>query len=195
MMRFAGASVLFAMVATTAACGVGGDDDASPSKQQGGVDDSNQKNGVTCTAELKISGTFTPGTPARPTDPDTMMPVTGCWPVGTWTFTAAVSTNTCATAPTPLAGYSFTLNRGDDPDGLGLSDTLANTTASQPAGELNHVAMDTSAQGCTGHLELGSMDGLDYWNLNPVLLNSVTDNSLTGTGEYERFAMDGWPWR
>jgi hypothetical protein len=184
------------MLAATTACGVGDDGGSNLTggggTPMGGVDDTNSKLGVTCTADLKAMGTFTAGTPARPNDPDTGNPVDGCWPVGTWTFTVSVAMNNgCAAAPTPLAGYSFKLDRAEGSDGLGLTDTLTNTTT-LGTGQVYHLSVSTSAQGCKAHLEVGSADGKDYWNIEPELLNGVP--GLSGTGEYRLYKDNGWPW-
>ena len=62
-------------------CGVGDDSGETP----------------LCSEPVTISGTFKPGTPARPaTDatPDetgAYPPFTGCWPFGTWTFSVTVN--------------------------------------------------------------------------------------------------------
>src|SRR5665647_77227 len=83
--------------------------------------------GITCRAHFMLTGSFVEGTPARPTDPDTGMPMTGCWPVGTWTFTAAIDTaataaetHPCAPAPGVLPSYSFKVDRTEDPNAGGL---------------------------------------------------------------------------
>src|SRR5215218_2236425 len=79
MVHKAGMSVLFGIGLLTAACGVGDDDDFKPDP----ID--LNPNGVVCSAAFAITGTFAAGTPARPVEVPT-----GCWPVGLWTFTAAI---------------------------------------------------------------------------------------------------------
>ena len=90
MMRLAGISAFFILAA---GCGVGDD---------GGTNPNPNPNGRVCGAVLATSGSFTPDA-ANPPPTD----YEGCWPVGMWTFTVAVSMNDCSAAPTPLAQYQM----------------------------------------------------------------------------------------
>lgn len=191
MIRIAGASALFATLVATTACGVG--DDAGTVS-----DDRNTKLGIVCSASFKMSGTFTPGTPARPIDPDTMLPLTGCWPVGTWNFTAAVDANDCAAAPAVLPSYSFRVDRMEGADMQGLVDSYTNLTS--VADMKWHLSVSSNGQGCEGNFELGSADGKNYWNMQPVLMNppNATDPPTTriiGNGDFDQYNTDGWPWK
>jgi hypothetical protein len=190
MMRIAGASVLFATLVATTACGVG-DDSGTVS------DDRNTKLGIVCSASFKMSGTFTPGTPARPIDPDTTLPLTGCWPVGTWNFTATVDTNDCKTPPAVLPSYSFRVDRMEGADMQGLVDTYANLTSI--SGMKWHLSVSSNGQGCEGNFELGSADGKNYWNMQPVLSNAPDGapptTTITGNGDFDQYNADGWPWK
>jgi hypothetical protein len=195
MTRIAGASVLFATLLATTACGVGGDD--GPTGGGGGdtqgSDDRNTKLGITCNATFKLSGTFTPGTPGRPIDPDTNAPITGCWPVGTWNFTAALdpASNECKTAPTALPSYSFRVDRAEGSDQQGLVDTYANLTSVN--GLRWHLSVSSNGQGCEGNFEFGSADGKEYWNMQPAVLNTA-QTTITGNGDYSLYNKDAWPW-
>ena len=91
MMRLAGISAFFILAA---GCGVG-DDGPGPNPNP-------NPNGRVCGAVLATSGSFTPDA-ANPPPTD----YEGCWPVGMWTFTVAVSMNDCSAAPTPLAQYQM----------------------------------------------------------------------------------------
>lgn len=201
MMRLAGASLLLATVVSTGACGVGGgddDDDDGLGPVQGGVDNNNDKLMISCNASFKINGTFTPGTPARPTDPETNLPITGCWPVGTWTFTASIAQNGCSTAPEVLPSYSFKVDRIEGTDGQGLVDSYSNLT--NIATKKFHLSVSSTGQGCEANFELGSADGKDYWNFKPLIPNPLksTDAPLTtieGAGDFDRFTNNGWPWQ
>ncbi len=179
MKRIAG-SIVLALVAVTG-CGVGGDDGPG-----NGSDDPNQKLGIVCNAMMTLSGSFTEGTPARPLDPDTNMPITGCWPVGTWSFSVSTMMNGCPSAPVPLATYSFRVDR-NDPDGTGYVESYANLTTTDLR---THIEVSATGNGCEGILELGNADGTQYWNLHPVL----NGNTLTGSGEYTLYKTDSWPW-
>jgi hypothetical protein len=195
MNRIAGSLVwACAALATTTACSVDGD--GGGFDEMGGTDDRNMKLGVICTGSFDVSGTFAPGTPGRPTDPDTGMPLTGCWPVGTWTFTATVESSDCTPPPTLLPSYSFRVERVDD--GSGLIDKYSSLTN---VGDMNwHLRVSSSGQGCEGHFEFGSADGKQYWNMKPLLPNPLNSGgapstTLTGGGNYDRFNADGWPWK
>jgi hypothetical protein len=196
MTRIAGASVFPCILIATTACGVGGGDDGGGGFT-GGSDD-RTKLGIVCSASFKVNGTFTPGTPGRPIDPDTTLPLTGCWPVGTWTFTATMAKNECPTAPSVLPSYSFKVDRVEGVDMQGLVDSYTNMTA---VGDLQwHLSVSSNGQGCEGNFELGSADGKAYWNMQPVLANplNATDpptTTITGNGDYDLYNTDGWPWK
>lgn len=186
-------SALFAVMAT-AACSVGNDDGAGPGAGSGS-DDRDTKLGILCNASFKLTGTFTPGTPGRPLDPETNTPVTGCWPVGKWEFTAVVSDNECAKPPAVLAKYSFQVDRMDNGvDGLTESYTNLSTLGDIKA----HIAVSSNGQGCEGSFELGSADGKDYWNMQPTLLNTPEgmppSTALSGSGDYSEYNANAWPW-
>jgi hypothetical protein len=152
-----------------------------------------------CTASFKITGTFAPGTPARPNDPDTGMPIDGCWPVGTWTFTAMVdpaAPDDCKTPPTALTSYSFRVDRMDNgTDGLVETHTNLGDVGTMST----HIAVSSNGQGCEGSFELGSPDGKDYWNMQPTLLNvpagMAPSTALGGSGDYAEYGTNAWPWK
>jgi len=190
MMRIVGANVLFVALTATAACGVGGDDGGMP-PQPPPVND-----GQICNATLAITnGTFTPGTTPRPTDPDTGLPITGCWPVGTWTFSATLASNMCQTTPALLPSYSFKVERMlVTPDGTDTQQVLTNLT-SLSGGMQAHLAVSSNGQGCEANFELGSMDGTQYWNMQPTLAKAPGVTVLGGGGDYTLFKVKGWPWK
>jgi hypothetical protein len=193
MMRIAGATVFLTTLVATTACGVGDD-------SGGGVkEDRNDKLGIVCNASFKMSGTFTPGaTPPRPIDEDTKLPINGCWPVGTWNFTAAMDTNECKTAPAVIPSYSFRVDKVEGPDMQGFVDNYTNLTS---IGDMKwHLSVSSNGQGCEGSLELGTADGLQYWNMQPLLENPLLDTSppttkITGSGDYAMYKTDSWPWK
>ena len=192
MMRIVGANVLLAALTATAACGVGGDD-GGMIEQPPAVND-----GEICNATLAITnGTFAPGTTPRPTDPDTGLPITGCWPVGTWTFSASVASNMCQTTPAVLQSYSFKVERvpvdPTDPN----SDTMQKLTnlTTVTGGMQWHLAVSSNGQGCEANFELGSMDGTQYWNMQPTLAKDPGATTLGGGGDYTLYKVNGWPWK
>jgi len=139
----------------------------------GSVDGSNSDE-LICTAELTLAGTFAIGTP-QPAE------VGGCWPIGTWTFTATVGTHDCAAAPTPLAQYQIRVDRDEtsaDPDFTWLY-----TYVTDPADATAHVGVSSGGAGlCEGEVLLFSADGKTKWNMHPAL---NADKSIGGSGEYE----------
>jgi hypothetical protein len=189
MSRLAWTTVSFAALVTTAACGVGGGDDGG-----GGGSGSNIDEGMVCGATFRVTGTFAAGMPGRPIDPDTMMPQTGCWPVGTWTFTAALDGNDCPAPPAALASYSFRVDRKAPPDGgTDLIESYVNLTS---AGDMqNHIKVTSTGQGCEGHVEFGSADGKQYWNMKPLLLKDPATTALAGDAYYELYKGNAWPWK
>jgi hypothetical protein len=169
------------------ACGVG--DNGLPSTPEA----------RTCLANLSITGTFTLGMPSPDVvNNDTQLPpadgipdILGCWPTGTWAFTAAVVDNTCATAPTPLAEYKFVAAFVDDPIEPTYSYTLVTP---DPATNDNRVHISSGGGGlCEGTLELYSADGLQSWNLHPALNVFNTSGPLTGIGEYAEWKEPQYP--
>ena len=166
-------------------------------------------NGLTCSDAFKISGSFTPGTPARPIDADTGLPITGCWPVGTWTFTVTRDpgdenvldltgddrpdrcgevANTAA--PTIDPSYSFNVKREYvvEMNEEGYVETYQMIGAVDDSmqirwnGKVLHRLKVTEGGGgeCEGGVEIYSSDGLNYWNLKPAL----TGTTLSGFGDY-----------
>jgi hypothetical protein len=187
MTRTAGLTVVFALT-TVAACGVGDDGGTGPDTQQPPkIDD-----GQVCDAQFTITGTFAPGTAPRPLDPDTGLPITACWPVGTWSFTAAVSASNCSTPPTVLPQYSFKVDLKAATDG-GNDFTQVFTNTTSVGDKHVHVLVSQTGQGCEGSLELGSADGKDLWNMKPLLSKDPTATTLSGHGEYAEFKEDAWP--
>jgi hypothetical protein len=169
MMRHAGAFALFLLAAS--GCGVGDDGSMMP-----------DPNGRQCNATLTVTGSFTPDTtqPA-PTDWAT------CWPVGMWTFTAAVGTNNCSPAPTPAAMYQM---KGTTmPDMNGDPMPVMQFVGDQSMRPIAHYS-DGGSGLCEGELDLYSADGKTVWLLKPEL---NADNSLTGDGEYGVFDTNQYP--
>ncbi len=126
-----------------------------------------------CSAELTFAGSFAVGTP-KPLE------ISGCWPIGTWTFTAAVGVHDCAAAPTPLPQYQIRVDRdltSEDPDFSWLY-----TYVTDPAAP-SSVSVTSGGGGlCEGIVLVFSADGKTVWNMHPAL---QADNSLNGTGDYE----------
>lgn len=192
-MRITGASILFAVLTATGACGVGGDDPPitppPPPGQPPPVED-----GALCDATFLVSGTFTAGTTPRPIDPETNLPITGCWPVGTWTFNASVDSTDCATPPALLASYSFRVDRVTPPEGG--NDTIQKLVNLTDVGNMSvHLAMSSNGQGCEGSFELGSADGKQYWNLKPTLPKDPAATAISGNGDFTLYKTNAWPWQ
>ncbi len=179
------ACVFLGLVLT--ACGVGDEGgNGNGNTADASSDDPDLALGVTCRATLDITGTVALGTPVRPTDPDTGMPITGCWPVGTWTFTASVDTTAtedhpCASRPVLLPQYQFRVDRMLQADGSGLLETYAYLG---DMAMLGHLKVSEGGGGeCEAGLELWSIDNKTFWNLKPDL----TQTTLTGHGDYVEY--------
>lgn len=151
---------------------------------------------IVCSGHFTITGTFKAGATPRPTDPDTGETLEGCWPVGQWDFTAAVSSGlqagekACATAPTALPSYSFKVEATTDQEGT----VMTYTSLTNSAGMQSHVTVSSNAQGCTASFEFGSADGKDYWNMQPTLAKAPGTTTLAGSGDYIEYSVDAWPW-
>jgi len=138
--------------------------------------DSNMPNDMSCTAQLSLTGTFAPdGT--RPAAYD------GCWGAGSWTFTAAVTTNNCDSSPALSPSYKFTAQSELDMNGDPIVDKFALVTP-DPSTVMNIVKLSQlgNAQ-CEGEIDICSSDLLHVFQLRPDLTES-TGNTITGQGEY-----------
>lgn len=170
MMRLAGISAFFILAA---GCGVGDD---------GGTNPNPNPNGRVCGAVLATSGSFTPDA-ANPPPTD----YEGCWPVGMWTFTVAVSMNDCSAAPTPLAQYQMKGIVMPDQNGDPLPEM---TYVTAPGPRVIAKYSEGGSGLCEGELDLYSDDGTKVWLLKPEL---NADNTITGDGEYGEFTTDQFP--
>ena len=130
-----------------------------------------------CTSQTSFTGTFTPGNPP-PADSES-----GCWPDGTWTFTASITSTDCPAgqAPTVESQYSFLVVEDAD-----YNQTI--TYQNDPT-STNFTAKISGGDGglCTGNILLFSTDGRTIWNLQPVL---QADNSLNGMGDIQVWDAD-----
>jgi hypothetical protein len=168
-----GASLIaFAGACTTGAVGddVPGDD--------GGGDDSSDR--ITCEAAVTLSGTMVAET--QPAE------VIGCWPVGTWTFSPTLGTNTCPTPPPLLGTYAFTGERdltSAEPDFTWIF------TVTAPNDPTAHVGVSSGGGGlCSAAMMVYSADGKTVTNLHPALGEGGV---LTGNGTYEVHTTDQRP--
>lgn len=174
------------------ACGVG--DDGGPT----GPTDPRL-----CTTSFSLTGTFTVG--AAPPDAvnnetreppgDGVPDIEGCWPTGTWTFTAAVKANTsnepdCAPQPTAPQSLQFKVDFVNDP----IEPTYTYTVIA-PTTFKKTTAKVTSGGGglCEGLMELFSEDGLETFNFHPVLNVFNQNGPLEGQGEFARFSVNQIP--
>ncbi len=144
----------------------------------GGDDDGRQEElGILCEASLSITGTFELGA-AQPDD------IFGCWPVGTWTFSASVVDTDCEDAPMLLPEYKFQVTR----DAVTEEEEYEYLT--EPGYERVRVGVSSGGGGlCEGSVEVYSLDGKTVVNLKPALF---ADGHLEGNGEFEVFGSDQW---
>lgn len=129
-----------------------------------------------CTAMLSLSGSFQESSP-QPSD------VFGCWPVGTWTFSAAIEDNACPETPVLEQEYAFEVSRDEDGE-----ETYQYLT--DPTWERVLIKVTSGGGGlCEGGVEIYSSDGLVVLNLKPAL---QADKSITGFGEYDLYGTPQW---
>lgn len=140
--------------------------------------------GRICTTELPITGTFVESKP-RPINEDGTT-YTGCWPIGTWTFTATVGEGTCDTQPALLPQYQFKVDELFDADGIQYQ---VNTYMTDPSARHRVKVSQGGAGLCEGELDLFSADGKEVWIIKPALYE---DLHLGGTGEYQLYGSDQW---
>lgn len=132
--------------------------------------------GIQCEGKIKISGQFVKGA-EQPYD------VHGCWPVGTWTFTAELEDTDCTNPPVLESQYSFRVERDAE-------ETMQYTYLNDPAYERRRMKVTSGGGGlCEGALEIYSPDGKILLNLHPAL---QADGTINGFGELEVYAKDQW---
>jgi len=181
MMRVASRALLLGLLAVVA-CDPGGVDGGG-GPNPGGPDANDGRDmplGIVCNATFKTQGSFVQSM-AQPAD------ISGCWPIGTWTFTATVDSNKCPTAPSVLPSYEFKVDWVVDADGNG--DYTYTVNLPDPA---LHYRVHVSGDGgglCQGGFEIFSADGKQMWNMKPSL---ETGNVLDGFGEYALYNTDQW---
>jgi len=141
--------------------------------------------GRVCTTDLTTMGSFVQSTPPPAHEDGT--PYTGCWPLGTWTFSAAiVAGDNCENQPAPLAQYQFKVEEKMDP----MGDAYQETTYLTDPGIRYRGKISQGGDGlCEGELDLFSADGKEVWILKPEL---YSDNHLGGSGEFHRYKDDQW---
>jgi hypothetical protein len=137
-------------------------------------------NGIVCQSTFKVTGSFAVGQ-TQPAD------VFGCWPIGTWTFTATMDTNGCATAPALLPSYSFKGVQTVDANGDPLQTF---TYLTDPATHSRVKVSEIGGSRCEAGVELFSPDGLQYWNFKPTLEADKT--TVDGFGEYALYMTNQW---
>jgi hypothetical protein len=139
-------------------------------------DENRNELGIQCEAALRLEGSFT-ATQAQPAD------VFGCWPVGTWRFTATVTQTDCSAAPALEQEYTFEVTR-DAEEAYHIA--FVNNPSSP------FLKMKVSGDGggmCSGGFEIFSADSRTVTNLKPML---QANGILAGHGEvivYEQAKM------
>lgn len=197
------------MLAFTGACGVGGDDAVMmPGGGGSGTPIPPIDNSEVCVAAFTVTGTFALDTTTPlPTDKNGVQ-ISGCWPVGTWTFTASADPTAtfdpsgppkCATVPPVLSSYSFKVARTPDPAGGADTIQTLSSTTTLGGGMQYHLSVSSNGQGCEGSFEFGSADGTQYWNMKPTLAKLVppapSPTAISGNGDYTQYKGNGWPWK
>ena len=140
--------------------------------------------GRVCTTQLTVTGSFTQSM-APPVHEDGT-PYTGCWPIGTWTFSATRDASDCQTPPALLNQYQFRVEHHLDADG---NPYQSNHYMTDP-GIRHRIKVSQGGAGlCQGELNLFSPDGKEVWIIKPSL---YADNRLGGDGEYALYKSDQW---
>lgn len=177
MKRLAGCLGL-ALIALGSACTTGSveGDDTGPIG-----DDVDDEDRITCQTDLDIAGTFTVSD-AQPAE------IVGCWPIGTWTFTATVTANDCASPPSLLGSYSFRGERdlsADDPN------YAWDFTVTAPNDPLASVSVQSGGGGlCSAGLNYFTADGKGTYSLHPALQEG---GALIGHGTFQQHTLDQRP--
>jgi hypothetical protein len=145
----------------------------------GGVTPGQPLGNLLCTAKLTVAGTYVQGNPA-PSDLGG-----GCWPDGTWTFTATITDDGGCSAvahnPTLPSQYQVTVVQDDNFD-----DTF--TFVTDPTNMYTQFGINSGDGGiCTGIFEWTSDDGFTNFVMQPSL---QADNSLNGNGNFQVFDAD-----
>jgi len=141
--------------------------------------------GRVCTAQYAVTGSFQQTMP-RPVNPEDGTTLTGCWPIGVWTFQVQQEQTDCSPAPGILPQYQFRVEERLDADGIQYQVT---TYMTDPTAR-NRVKVSQGGDGlCEGELNLFSTDGKEVWILKPEL---YADNHLGGDGEYSLHKSDQW---
>lgn len=176
-------------------------------------------NRLKCSAAVTVSGTFQESTTnPRPLDPlgpdgeagtadDNTTTIGGCWPVGTWTFTATVDSTSdvvditgdgvgdrCGevsgtSPPTFESSYSFKVERTEDPNSDGLVETYQ-YLGSSPGFVSVHVS-EGGGGDCEGIVEFKNSDATQWWTFNPTICTSANctpaSNSIAGSGDFTTY--------
>ncbi|MDB4957783.1 MAG: hypothetical protein JWO36_5352 [Myxococcales bacterium] len=148
--------------------------------------------GIQCSSTYTVTGSFVQSD-ARPLQANGM-PITGCWPIGMWTFKVALVMGTCTPTPTPLAQYQFQGIKTTDP---GTGDYLESfqyvpQTSGDPTANSIAKANTGGVGSCQGELSLFSADGKQVWSLKPELVDETPSSAINGTGEFNVFDADQW---
>lgn len=174
MLRIAGVCALILSTGCLVESAGGGDDGPKVDDMLGRI----------CTVTLKTEGTFAQS--KEPPVHDDGTPYTGCWPIGTWTFTASIVEGDCENQPSLLPQYQFKVDEMFDDDG---NPYQVNTYMTDPSVR-HRVKVSQGGDGlCVGELNLWSADGKEVWILKPSL---YADLHLGGEGEYQLYHDDQW---
>ena len=130
-----------------------------------------------CTSQTSFTGTYVQGN-APPADFEG-----GCWPDGTWTFTATSTRPTARPAWRRRYESQYVFKVTEDTD---YNDTIV--YQNDPT-NMNFTAKISGGDGglCTGNFLMFSNDGKTIWNLKPAL---HADNTLNGHGDIQVWDAD-----
>jgi hypothetical protein len=144
----------------------------APPSAESTTDDRQAQLGILCEAQVGIAGRFEAAA-RRPSD------VVGCWPVGTWTFSATVQSTDCASPPALEREYAFSVARDSE-------QIESYRFLNDPARDGVKLKVTSGGSGlCEGGLMIWSADRKTLFNLKPTL---NADGTVAGNGEIELYA-------
>jgi len=142
-------------------------------------------NDLQCSAQVSLTGTFTPDG-SRPAAYD------GCWGAGTWMFTASITSSTCDSNPAIAPSYQFTAKSEADMNGDPIVDVFT-LNAPDPSTMENIVKISQLGNSmCEGEVDICSPDMLTVWQLRPDVVEA-TGNGITGQGEVIKYSSAHCP--
>jgi hypothetical protein len=152
--------------------GPGGDGPQRIESDDPEVDERLDDLGIICETTLNLMGTFTEGM-AQPAE------YHGCWPVGTWAFSAEVDFQGCDPQPSVDATWVYSVERVEDVDRVSF--------VADPGAERVNLKISTAGDGlCHGQFDHFGEDNV----VHTFRATLQEDGSITGFGAYSVYSED-----